>query len=168
MDSSSNIDLSLFTDVPEKEALETLYSLNQENTPEVGSLSTIDELSKLIDMSALNFYVLDDEEIIGFVVCFREGSGYKSSNYKFFNDNESKFLYIDRVVIKEGHRRKGAGTILYSHLHTLANQQGMPLCCEVNTIPRNSVSLDFHEKNGFIEVGECHFDDHSVAYLKKK
>ena len=168
MDSSSNIDLSLFTDVPEKEALETLHALNQENTPEVGSLSTIDELSKLIDMSALNFYVLDDEEIIGFVVCFREGSGYKSLNYKFFNDNESKFLYIDRVVIKEGHRRKGAGTILYSHLHTLANQQGMPLCCEVNTIPRNSVSLDFHEKNGFIEVGECHFDDHSVAYLKKK
>ena len=168
MDSSSNIDLSLFTDVPEKEALETLYSLNQENTPEVGSLSTIDELSKLIDMSALNFYVLDDEEIIGFVVCFREGSGYKSLNYKFFNDNESKFLYIDRVVIKEGHRRKGAGTILYSHLQTLANQQSMPLCCEVNTIPRNSVSLDFHEKNGFIEVGECHFDDHSVAYLKKK
>ena len=56
MDSSSNIDLSLFTDVPEKEALETLYSLNQENTPEVGSLSMIDELSKLIDMSALNFF----------------------------------------------------------------------------------------------------------------
>ena len=167
MDSSSNIDLSLFTDVPEKEALETLYSLNQENTPEVGSLSTIDELSKLIDMSALNFYVLDDEEIIGFVVCFREGSGYKSLNYKFFNDNEGKFLYIDRVVIKEGHRRKGAGTILYSHLKILADQEGIPVCCEVNTIPRNSISLDFHEKNGFIEVGEYHFDDHSVVYLRK-
>lgn len=168
MYSSSNIDLSLFTCVPEKEVLETLYSLNQENTPEVGYLSEIDELSKLIEMSALNFYVLEDEEIIGFVVCFREGSSYKSLNYKFFNDNKNKFLYIDRVVIKDGHRRKGAGTILYSHLHTLADQQGMPVCCEVNTIPRNSISLDFHKKNGFIEVGENHFHDHSVVYLNKK
>ena len=146
MNSKSNIDLSLFIDVPSKEALNTLLSLNQDNTPEVGSLSSIKELEHLIEMSALNFYVLEEE---------------------FFNTTEDKFLYIDRVVIRQGHRRKGAGSTLYAHLQSLADLENIPVCCEVNTIPKNEVSLNFHHKNGFIEVGEHQFDDHSVAYLKR-
>ena len=167
MNSKSNIDLSLFIDVPNEEALNTLLSLNQDNTPEVGSLSSIKELEHLIEMSALNFYVLEEEEIIGFVVCFRENASYKSLNYKFFNTTEDKFLYIDRVVIRQGHRRKGAGSTLYAHLQSLADLEHIPVCCEVNTIPKNEVSLNFHYKNGFIEVGEHQFDDHSVVYLKR-
>ena len=92
----SNLELALFSDVPELDALETLYNLNQENTPEVGSLSSVNELRSLIQLSALNFFVLNEEEIIGFIICFREGSEYHSPNYKFFSDCEDKFLYIDR------------------------------------------------------------------------
>ena len=74
-------ELSLFTEVPEDKELNILYYLNQQNTPEVGELESINDLSKLIDMSAINFYVLAGDEIIGFVICFREGSEYKSPNY---------------------------------------------------------------------------------------
>jgi len=112
----SNLELALFSDVPELDALETLYNLNQENTPEVGSLSSVNELRSLIQLSALNFFVLNEEEIIGFIICFREGSEYHSPNYKFFSDCEDKFLYIDRVVIKKEYRRMGTGTSLYEHL----------------------------------------------------
>lgn len=164
----SNLELALFSDVPELDALETLYNLNQENTPEVGSLSSVNELRSLIQLSALNFFVLNEEDIIGFIICFREGSEYHSPNYKFFSDCEDKFLYIDRVVIKKEYRRMGAGTSLYEHLSKVANLENLPICCEVNTNPINQISLNFHSKNKYIKVGQGCFDDHSVAYLKRK
>ena len=164
----SNLELVLFSDVPEQDALETLYNLNQENTPEVGSLSSVNELRDLLQLSALNFFVLNEEEIIGFIICFREGSEYHSPNYKFFSDCEDKFLYIDRVVIKKEYRRMGAGTRLYEHLSKVANFENLPICCEVNTKPINQISLNFHSKNKYIKVGKGYFDDHSVAYLKRK
>jgi hypothetical protein len=37
-------ELSLFTEVPEDKVLNILYSLNQQNTPEVGELESIDDL----------------------------------------------------------------------------------------------------------------------------
>ncbi len=168
MNSKPNLDLSLFTEIPNKEALDILYSLNQENRPEVGNLESIHELTKLIEMSAINFFVLEDEEIIGFVICFREASNYHSLNYKFFSDSEDKFLYIDRVVIKKEYRRMGAGTLLYNHLSKVAKLEDLPICCEVNTKPRNQTSLNFHSKNKYVEVEERHFDDHTVVYLKKQ
>ena len=164
----SNLELVLFSDVPEQDALETLYNLNQENTPEVGSLSSVNELRDLLQLSALNFFVLNEEEIIGFIICFREGSEYHSPNYKFFSDCEDKFLYIDRVVIKKEYRRMGAGTRLFEHLSKVANFENLPICCEVNTKPINQISLNFHSKNKYIKVGKGYFDDHSVAYLKRK
>jgi predicted GNAT superfamily acetyltransferase len=62
----------------------------------------------------------------------------------------------------------GAGTLLYNHLSKVANLENLPICCEVNTKPINQISLNFHSKNKYIEVGERDFDDHSVVYLKKK
>ena len=168
MNNKSNLEIAIFKDIPKEDTLETLYSLNQENTPDVGSLSSIDELNNLIELSALNFFLLDDEKIVGFIICFKEGSAYHSLNYKFFSDSEDKFLYIDRVVIKKEYRRMGAGTLLYNHLSKVANLENLPICCEVNTKPINQISLNFHSKNKYIEVGERDFDDHSVVYLKKK
>lgn len=160
-------EITTFIDTPDQKTLEILYFLNQENTPEVGSLPSVEALRSLIQLSAINFYVLSDKNIIGFAICFRENSEYQSLNYKFFSDSEEKFLYIDRVVIKEGFRREGAGTKLYNNLSMFAKKESMPLCCEVNTFPKNQISLNFHAKNGFSRVGSQNFDDHSVDYLKK-
>ena len=159
--------LSVFTEVPENKELNVLYSLNQQNTPEVGGLESINDLSKLIKMSAINFYVLEGNKIIGFVICFRENSEYKSPNYKYFKNKEDKFLYIDRVVIKSHYRRMGLGTRAYKYLDETAAKDSLPICCEVNSIPLNQISLNFHAKNGFIKVGERDFKDHSVRYLQK-
>ena len=167
MSQQSNLELAIFSDVPENDKLEAIFNLNQENVPEVGILPSLSALKNLIKLSALNFYVLNEEEIIGFVICFREGSKYHSLNYKFFCDSEKKFLYIDRIIIKDGFRRRGAGTILYDHLSSIASKADLPLCCEVNTVPKNEISLNFHAKNGFIEVGGHNYEDHSVLFLKK-
>ena len=54
--------------------LENLYSLNQENTPEVGSLEDIESLSKLFELSSTSLLVELEDQIIGFIICFRENS----------------------------------------------------------------------------------------------
>ena len=93
---SSNSDINL---------LNKIYLLNQSNTPEVGSLDSVDHLQNLLQMSLLNLFVSTNEEMIGFIICFKENSNYSSKNYKFFSKREKKFLYIDRVASAEKHRR---------------------------------------------------------------
>lgn len=147
--------------------LENLYSLNQENTPEVGSLNNSECFRKLIELSSISLLIEYKDQVIGFIICFRENSVYSSENYKFFNGNKEKFLYIDRVVIKSGFRRMGFGTQIYKHIDKVASKNFLPICCEVNSMPRNEISLNFHIKNGYTEVGEKDFIDHSVKYFKK-
>ena len=151
-----------------KELIEHIYYLNEENTPEVGSLPSVKSLEELIKMSSSALYLSKNREVIGFIICFRENSVYKSENYKFFNDNKNKFIYIDRVVVKDGYRRMGYGTMFYKHLDKVASKQLLPICCEVNSIPKNDVSINFHINNGYKEVGERDFKNHSVKYFEKK
>jgi len=150
-----------------KELLEDIYRLNQENTPEVGSLPSAQSLQELIKISSNTFYFSKNDELIGFIICFRENSAYGSENYKFFNKNKKKFIYIDRVVVKDGYRRMGFGTKFYKYLDKVASEQLLPICCEVNSIPRNEISMNFHINNGFKEVGKRDFQDHSVKYFEK-
>ena len=142
--------------------------MNEENTPEVGSLPSVKSLEELIKMSSNALYLSKNGEAIGFIICFRENSVYKSENYKFFNNNKNKFIYIDRVVVKDRYRRMGFGTKFYKYLDKVASEQLLPICCEVNSIPRNEISMNFHINNGFKEVGKRDFQDHSVKYFEKK
>ena len=150
------------------EFLKEIYNLNQEHTPEVGSLSSIEYLQELIKLSSNNFYISFKNKIIGFMICFREGSEYKSKNYKFFTQNKAKFLYIDRIAVKSDYRRNGIGRSLYALIGSIAIDKEIPLCCEVNTQPLNQISIDFHENLGFCKVGEFAFNDHAVAYFIKE
>ena len=147
--------------------LQSIYDLNQANTPEVGSLESTNHLKQLIELSAYNLLVLDDDKIVGFIICMREGSGYGSENYKFFTQRLKKFLYVDRVAIDEQHRRAGLGKAIYEDIFTHASNDNLPIALEVNTQPVNQPSLDFHEKMGFDRIGAKDFDDHSVAYFIK-
>jgi len=160
--------LHTFSDGTYNEAqLQSIYDLNQANTPEVGSLKSINHLKKLIELSAYNLLVLDDDEIVGFIICMREGSVYRSENYKFFVQKLKKFLYVDRVAIDEQYRRAGLGQAIYENIFIHATKNDLPIALEVNTQPVNQPSLNFHEKMGFDKVGTKNFEDHSVAYFIK-
>ena len=147
--------------------LKSIYDLNQANTPKVGPLESINHLKKLIELSAYNLLVQDDDEIVGFIICMREGSAYGSENYKFFVQKLKKFLYVDRVAIDEQYRRVGLGQAIYENIFIHAAKNDLPIALEVNTQPVNQPSLNFHEKMGFDKVGAKNFEDHSVAYFIK-
>ena len=146
--------------------LEEIWNINQENIPEVGDVPNLDRLKKLIDWSS-HIIVVRDNDISGFIILMREGQNYDSLNYKFFNSQSFPFLYVDRIAIKDGHRRKGLGRMIYEKTIDIAKDLDVSTCCEVNTIPRNDPSLAFHDTFGFREVGTKDYDDHSVVYLTK-
>lgn len=146
---------------------QSIYDLNQANTPEVGSLESIQHLKQLIEFSSYNLLVLKEDEIVGYIICMREGSAYGSENYKFFTQRLKKFLYVDRVAIDEQHRRAGLGLAIYEDIFAQAISDSLPIALEVNTQPVNQPSLNFHEKMGFDRIGAKDFDDHSVAYFIK-
>ena len=121
----------------------------------------------MLDKSSINLLIEYKNQPIGFVICFRENLEYESLNYKFFNESKKNFLYIDRVVINSSYRRMGLGTMMYKYLDGVAGKDILPICCEVNSVPRNEISINFHIKNGFKEVGQKDFEDHSVIYYIK-
>ena len=164
---NSQYKLHTFFDTLNDVQLQSIYNLNQANTPEVGSLESMTHLKKLIELSAYNLLVLDDDEIVGFIICIREDSAYRSENYKFFTQRLKKFLYVDRVAIDERHRRAGLGQAIYEDIFAQASADNLPIALEVNTQPMNQPSLNFHEKMGFDQVGSRDFEDHSVAYFIK-
>ena len=167
MDLTKDFEIINFSRSIPSNTLENLYSLNQENIPEVGSIRSLESFASLLDRSSINLLIKYKKQVIGFVICFRENLEYESLNYKFFNGSKQKFLYIDRVVIKSDYRRMGFGTRVYKFLDEIAAKESLPICCEVNSIPLNQISLNFHAKNGFIKVGEKEFKNHSVDYLEK-
>ena len=81
--------------VPEPNIIKELHALNQDNVPALGSLSTESELEELIKLSDTSMYILSNDEIIGFLVCFRERSTYHSPNYRFLTTmNPNLFMLI--------------------------------------------------------------------------
>ena len=167
MDLTKDFEITEFDRSLPANTLKNLYLLNQENTPEVGSIKSFEFFVSLLLRSSLNLLIKFKQQPIGFVICFRENLKYESLNYKYFDEIKQKFIYIDRVVIKSDHRRMGFGTRVYKYIDEVAAKESLPICCEVNSIPLNQISLNFHAKNGFIKVGERDFEDHSVRYLEK-
>ena len=148
--------------------LKSIYDLNQANVPEVGSLEDASVLSELIRMSSFNLAIKLNNELVGYIICFKEGAKYQSLNYKFFKESIDEFLYVDRVAIKEGFRDQGLGTMIYDSVFLEAQELNVPVLCEVNTRPANDPSLKFHAKMGFKECGTNNFSYNSVVYLRRE
>ena len=163
-----DLTIALFAEDLSTADLDSIYNLNQANVPEVGSIANISEFQKLLHMSSYNLIAKIDDEVIGYIVCFRDNSAYGSLNYKFFSKSISKFLYIDRIAIKDIYRHQGIGKEIYQQVFNKANELGLPVVCEVNTKPLNEPSLKFHRKLGFKECGTNEFSYNSVVYFKKE
>ena len=107
---------------------------------------------------AHSFLVVEspDGGIDGFIVGLHgPGVDYDSGNYHWFCERYDRFIYVDRVVVAESTRGKGTGRLIYDTFVDRGRADGHDLLlCEVNTRPRNDVSLRFHERYGFEPVGE--------------
>ena len=144
-----------------------MHKINQENTPEVGDVPEVTVFKNLITLSEYIVIAQEEAELVGFMLCMKEGNSYKSKNYLYLSGSYPKFLYVDRIAIQKDYRRQGLGRKIYKQVIESAESLRIPLLCEVNIKPRNIASLAFHRNLGFKEVGNNDFESYSVVYLKK-
>lgn len=139
------------------------------NERHVQALAPMDR-DRLVEVAgwADRFDVVDVAgEFAGFVVTFAAGSAYDSENYRWFTERYAdRFYYLDRIVLDDRFRRRGIGTFVYDEIEDVAARHGR-LTLEVNLRPRNEVSLAFHERRGFTEVGRLGDDTHLVSLMEK-
>jgi predicted GNAT superfamily acetyltransferase len=148
--------------------LERILQLNQFNTPALGSLKNIDHLKELYFFSKFILVVKNKKSLIGFAVVMDGNSEYQSLNYKYFKKRfGSSFLYIDRVAVHSDFQNKSVGSLIYKHVYSISLAIPFPLCCEVNTVPLNTQSLNFHKKMEFHKIDEIPFGEKRVAMLVK-
>jgi predicted GNAT superfamily acetyltransferase len=92
---------------------------------------------------------------LGLVITITPGNDYDSENYRWFEQRGGEFLYVDRIVVAEGMRGRGLGQILYERVFAEAELAGLTeVTCEVNLDPPNPGSLAFHDRLGFVQIGE--------------
>src|SRR5258708_11750337 len=108
------------------------------------------------------------EGLVGFLLAFVPEADYDNPNFLWFKARYEHFIYIDRVVISEDFRGHHLATRLYADLRTEAIVRSIPrLVCEIHIDPPNPGSLRFHEKQGFIEVGQqTIYDPHKSEHQK--
>lgn len=115
----------------------------------------LDRLSILDQSSDLHKVVEVDEKVVAFLLAFRENTDYDSVNYQWFNETYDQFLYIDRIVVDTEYHHLGIGKQLYDFISEYAKaNQIHRVTAEIDIKPENPVSLAFHKKNGFVEVGQ--------------
>jgi uncharacterized protein len=145
---------------------EQVLALNAAN---VVKLAPMDE-ARLLELEGMadRFDVVEvDGEFGGFVITFAPGTAYDSDNYRWFTERyDGHFYYLDRIVLADDHRRQGLGSFVYDELEQVARRYGR-LTLEVNLVPRNDASLTFHDRRGYVEVGQLGDQSHLVSLMEK-
>lgn len=94
-------------------------------------------------------------DVDALLITIGPGSTYWSANYAWFGERFDRFWYVDRIVVAGHVEGQGLGRLLYAETVAQARARGLPsVCAEVNLKPRNDRSLRFHERFGFVEVGQ--------------
>lgn len=136
--------------------LPAVERLNNAAIPAV-SEADLAKLGALVDESCLSLVAEIGDAVVGFCINFDPDASYASVNYRWFCERYENFVYLDRIAVDVTKRDMGIGAALYAAVEEKI--AGTPwLLCEVNLRPRNDGSLRFHERLGFVEVGQQETD----------
>lgn len=150
--------------------LDAVHAINQAEVPSVGSV-TAAEFAHIAGEASISLVADLDGAVGGFCLVLAPGADYGSSNYAWFSERYTDFVYLDRVAIAPRFQRRGIGRSLYAEVERLTSERRPTadhFTLEVNLRPRNDQSLAFHAGLGFVEVGRRDTDgDTTVAMLAK-
>jgi predicted GNAT superfamily acetyltransferase len=134
--------------------LAEVLAVNAAAVPNVGDIG-LDQLAHLVEESTEALLLRDQEGVAGFVLLLEPSARYESPNFRWFQARHQRFLYVDRIVVAERCRGLGLGRRLYDRVFAVARQRGIGLVtCEVNLVPPNPESLEFHARLGFHRVAD--------------
>lgn len=134
--------------------IDAFLALNNQAVPNVNTLDA-PALKALLGQAWWCRQIVEDGEMRAFLLSLRPGEDYDSDNYRWFSRRYDQFVYVDRIVVREGSRGQGLGALLYAALIEVTVSAGVSrLCCEVNLDPPNPGSSAFHQRLGFTSVGQ--------------
>lgn len=143
----------------ESHDLDTVVDINQDALEGVGPLDR-DSLVALVEEADQALVLDDGGDIAGFVITLPTGAEYDSSRYDWFEERLDDYVYLDRIVVAETHRRQGVASRLYDEI-----EGDKPVALEV--YDHNDGSLAFHEGRGFKPVGELeHGDNTNIMFVR--
>ncbi|HEX2175693.1 MAG TPA: GNAT family N-acetyltransferase [Nocardioidaceae bacterium] len=141
-----------------------VLSLNAHSVDVTGPLDA-DRLADIRSMAVRADVVEVDGWIAAFALVLPPDAAYDSANFAWFKQRYGDdFLYLDRVVVSELHRRSGIGGRIYDAAESDAAALGR-LTCEVNAEPPNEASLAFHAHRGYVEAGRLAQDSGKVTAM---
>lgn len=150
--------------------LETVLTLNESETPHVGSITLADMRDFLT--KAVYFRVACDgnDQVVAFLIGLDPDTEYHSPNFRWFCDHYRNFAYVDRIAVALEARRKGVAEALYADFTVTTQDWAECMCCEVNLRPENPGSMAFHKRLDFVQVGSLESENGAkkVAFLRKE
>jgi len=148
------------------EDLDEILTINNAAVPHVNHLSRR-KLAGLVRQSVVFRKACGPDGIGGFLLALDHTAVYPSENYQWFVGHLERFMYIDRVAVRAEHRGQGVGQALYHDLFQESRRlHHERVACEVNVHPPNPLSMQFHLKLGFEELGQLrHVRDEKVVAL---
>ena len=139
-------------DVREHE-LDSVLALNNAAGPAILPLDAA-RLRAFFD-SAEYFRVAErDGAMAGFLVAMGSDAHHDSVNFRWFQERNPEFLYIDRIVVASRRRGGGVGRAFYADVQSYAELRYPQLACEVFLEHGSDPALLFHGSFGFREAGQ--------------
>jgi predicted GNAT superfamily acetyltransferase len=132
--------------------LPLVLALNEQAIPLVNHLEI--ETLHWFARTAAYFRVAEiGGRVAAFLIAITPDADYDSQYFGWFCQRYTDFLYVDRVVVADWAQRRGVGLALYRDLEQFAFETGCTLAADVYSDPPNEISLAFHAKFGFAQVG---------------
>jgi predicted GNAT superfamily acetyltransferase len=132
---------------------DAIVAINNATVPAMNE-QNVDSLRWLVEHATYARVVTDREGVAAFLLGLERGTGYRSPNYRWFSERFESFLYVDRIAVASRARRLGLGSALYDDMATFARGRWPCILAEINLEPPNPETVAFHERHGFVRVGE--------------
>jgi predicted GNAT superfamily acetyltransferase len=145
--------------------LAAIHTINEAGTPGV-TTATVEKLGDIRRESSIALVAEVGGVVSAFCLVLPPGAAYASINYRWFSERYDDFIYLDRVAVAVAHRGRGIGSQLYAEVERRSHASWFTL--EVNLRPRNDGSLRYHERHGFVEVGQQETDYGTLVSLLAK
>lgn len=109
-----------------------------------------------------------DDQVAAFVLTFTPGSAYDGLEFQWFTETYGdRFLYVDRIVVAEPHRRRGVASAVYRAIE----RAGKPfdrVVTRIRSDPPDPAGHAFHTARGYVEAGKQRRPDGTTVALLTK
>ena len=130
-----------------------IVTLNHDEVAHTSEMD-IDRLGVLAQLTVYLKVAVVDEQVVAFLMVMQQDADYQNDNFLWFQEQFSRYWYIDRIVVDSAHASLKIGSTLYADLmHTARANGAIAVTCEYNIQPPNLISARFHKKWGFTELG---------------